>query len=148
MRNFKLGVGRRDLILFVGATLLVIAFTIVWTLFLVDFIGSLWRGEEQRINKYFLALFLLGLAGAVTLVSLGVAQRGGGRPDIRALLPGFMVRFGLALQVFGICITPIGLYYATDPTRSVPLGFAAFTAVFLGLFIAGFGGNMIAPRRA
>jgi hypothetical protein len=55
---------------------------------------------------------------------------------------------GLGMQIFGLLIAPIGLYFETDPTRSVPIGFAAFTAVFFGVFVAGFGGNMLAPPRA
>ena len=145
MRNFSLGVPRRDLILFAAATVLAIAVTIVWMLFLVDIIGGFWVGNEQRINKYFLTVVLIGLAIVVSAVSLLGARRESGA---RGMLPGFLVRFGLALQIFGILITPIALRYSTNPTISVPVGFASFTTVFAGLFLAGLGANMQVPRRA
>ena len=158
MRNFSLGVPNRDLILFAGAAVVGIALTILWHLFLIGPISSLFPANSQIANKYFLTVLLMGLAFVVTLASLAIAPRArreGDRPARRglrarlwALLPGFLVRFGLALEIVGILITPIGLYYATDPTRSVPVGFTAFTMVFLGLFLAGIGGNMLAPRRA
>ena len=158
MRNFSLGVSRRDLILFAGASVVGIALTILWHLFLIGPISSLFPANSQIANKYFLTFVLMGLSFVVTLASLVIApreRRDNGRPARRRLrsrlaplLPGFLVRFGLALEIIGILITPIGLYYATDPTRSVPVGFASFTMVFLGLFLAGIGGNMLAPRRA
>ncbi len=148
MRNFNLGVRRLDIALFALAALAAVGFTVLWHLTMVDWIGSLWRGNEQRINKYFLTVVLYGLAFGVTIVSLGLAHLRGPRPGLFALLPGFLVRFGLALQIFGILIMPIALWYAGDPTRSVPIGFASFSTLFIGVFIAGFGGNMIAPRRA
>jgi hypothetical protein len=55
---------------------------------------------------------------------------------------------GLAMQIFGLIITPVGLFYETNPVISVPIGFASFLTVFFGVFIAGFGGNMLAPPRA
>lgn len=138
MRNFSLGVGRRDIVFFTGATILIIVLTIVWDLVLANWI------VDQTLNKYFLTLVVFALAGAVAFLTAIV---GGMRGGLRGMLPSLMVRFGLALQIFGTMITPIGLYYATDPTRSVPVGFAAFSAVIIGIIIAGIGGNMLVPRR-
>src|SRR3712207_1714997 len=146
MRNFNLGVRHIDIALFALAALAGVVLVIVWHLTLVDWVGSFWRGNEQRINKYVLTLVLYGLAFGVAIVSLGLAHVRGPRPGLAALLPGFLVRFGLALQILGILIVPIALWYAADPTRSVPIGFTSFSMVFIGVFIAGFGGNMIAPR--
>lgn len=145
MRNFSLGVDRRNLLLFTVAVVLAFVLTLVWSLLLVDFIGSFWAGEEQRINKYLLTVALYGLAFLTAVASLGAGARGMAR---RALLPGFLVRFGMALELIGIVIIPIALWFGTDPTRSVPLGFAAFSLVMIGLIIAGIGGNMLVPRRA
>ncbi len=145
MRNFSLGVDRRNILLFTVAVVVAFVLTVVWSLLLVDPIGSLWVGEEQRINKYVLTAALYGLAVLVAVVSLGVGARGASR---RALLPGFLVRFGMALQFIGVVIIPIALWFATDPERSVPLGFAAFSLIMIGLIIAGIGGNMLVPRRA
>jgi predicted neutral ceramidase superfamily lipid hydrolase len=139
MRNFSLGVGRRDLIIFAGSTILMLVLTIVWDLFLVETISS------QALNKYFLTLVLFALAAVVAFLSAVAAGRSAG---IRGMLPSLVTRFGLALQIFGTMITPIGLFYATNPTRSVPVGFAAFSAVMLGMIIAGVGGNMLVPRRS
>ncbi len=148
MRNFSLGVDRRNIALFVLGSVAALGITVVWHLFLIGPITNFAPNNAQRLNKYVLTFLLFGLAGAVTLASLALSRREGRRPGLLGLLPGVMVRFGMALQIFGTLITPVGLYYAGDPTRSVPVGFAAFTMVFLGLFVAGFGGNMIAPRRA
>lgn len=145
MRNFSLGVDRRNIVLFMAAVVLGFVLTVVWSLFLIDLIGSLWVGEEQRINKYILTVVLYGLAFLTAVVSLGAGARGMAR---RALLPGFLVRFGMALQLIGVVIIPIALWFGTDPERSVPLGFAAFSLVMIGLIIAGIGGNMLVPRRA
>ncbi len=148
LRRINLGVSRTDLLLFVLAIVAALVLTVLWHLFLIDLIGSVMPGNEQLANKYFLTFILLGLSALVTLVSLFVARREGGVRTRHDLIAGVMIRFGLALQIIGIIITPIGLVFATDPERSVPVGFAAFTMVFLGLFISGFGGNMVAPRRA
>ncbi len=148
MRNFNLGVDRRNIFLFVLGSLLALGVTVFWDFFLLGPITDFAPDNAQNLNKYVLTLLLFGLSAAVTLASLALSRREGRRPGMLGLLPGLMVRFGLALQIFGTVITPIGLWYAGDPTRSVPIGFAAFAMVFLGLFVAGFGGNMIAPRRA
>jgi len=146
MRNFNLGVNRRDVILYVIGAIVSIGFTIFWQAALIVPLGTLWVGNEQRINKYFLTLIIYGIAAVITLLSYLASLRDADRSG-RRMLPGIMVRMGLALEIFGIIITPIALFYAGDPQRSVPIGFTAFTAVFVGLFVAGFGGNMIAPKR-
>ncbi|HEX6291354.1 MAG TPA: hypothetical protein VFZ66_19375 [Herpetosiphonaceae bacterium] len=128
---------RRDVGLFTVAGLVLIAFTIVWALFLaqltIPIIGQ----------KVFMLLVVLGfslLAGLVPYLTWGRGER---RP-----IASFMVRVGLAMQIFGLLITPIGLLYETNPVISVPIGFAAFLTVFFGVFVSGFGGNMLAPPRA
>jgi hypothetical protein len=146
MRNFSLGVNRRDLILYILGAIVAIGFTFFWQAALIGPIGSFWVGNEQRINKYFLTLIIYGIAVVITLLSQLASLRDADRSG-RRMLPGFLVRFGLALEIFGILITPIALIYAGDPQRSVPIGFTAFSAVFVGLFVAGFGGNMLAPKR-
>ena len=142
MRNFSLGVSARDAILFLGAIFVALGITVVWLSYLEEPIGSLWVGNEQRINKYFLTIVLFGLAGLVALVSLRSQRRRRTRPGLQALLPALMMRFGLALMFVGTVITPIALVYAGDPTRSVPIGFAAFSTIFVGLFAAGMGANL------
>ena len=143
MRNLSLGVSARDAILFLGAIFVALGITVVWLSYLEEPIGSLWAGNEQRINKYFLTVVLFGLAGLVALISLRSQQRRRRtRPSLQALLPALMMRFGLALQFVGTVITPIALVYAGDPTRSVPIGFAAFSTIFVGLFTAGMGANL------
>lgn len=139
MRNFSLGVGRRDILFFTGATIVMFVLTVIWDLFLEPVI------KDQSLNKYFLTALLFAFAG---LVAFGTAVVGGRSAGVRGFVPSVLARFGLALQIFGTAITPIGLYYATDPTRSVPVGFAAFSAVIIGIIIAGVGGNMLVPRRA
>ena len=146
MRNFSLGVNRRDLILYVIGAIVAIGFTFFWQAALVGPIGSLWAGNEQRANKYFLTVVMYGVAVVVTILSYLASLRDADRSG-RRMVPGIMVRLGLALEIFGILITPIALAYAGDPQRSVPIGFTAFSTVFVGLFIAGFGGNMLAPKR-
>jgi hypothetical protein len=147
MRNFSLGVNRRDLLLFAAAAVLGVLLTIVWDLFVEPMITGMAGDNAQQFNKYILTVLLLGLCVLVSVVSLGAA-RSEQRRDRRSLVAGLMVRFGIAMQLIGLIVTPIALYYATDPTRSVPIGFASFTLVLLGIFVAGFGGNALLPRRA
>lgn len=130
---------RRDVVLFVIATLLLLAFTMVWAVFLTPIIN------DQVLNKYFLTLVILIAAAVPALIPRFLPGWGGTE---RRPWAAFMVRFGMALLIFGVLITPIGLFYATDTQRSVPVAFASFTAVLLGIFVAGFGGNMLAPPRA
>lgn len=151
MRNINLGAGRRDIVLFAGATALAILVTLLWNLFLVDPIsnfGSYCQRNSQICNKYFLTVVIFGIAVVTTALSIILARRVGGLATRHTLIAGTLVRFGLALQLLGILITPIGLFYATNPTRSVPVGFTFFTTVFLGIWLAGIGGNMLRPRRA
>jgi hypothetical protein len=120
---------RRDVLLFVVIAIVVFALTAVMAV-------------TGTINKGFtLGLLIVAalLAAVIPAISWG---RGESRPRAR-----FMVRLGLAMQIFGVIMTPVGLYYETNPVISVPVGFAAFLSVFFGVFIAGFGGNMLAPPR-
>ena len=143
-----LGVDRRDVILFTGAALLALGFTIVWHLFIVEPISNtpLFRENPQRANKYMLTAVMFAISLLVAIASLLMPRRDGERRARRDLLSGFLVRFGLALEIAGTLITPIGLLYSTDPTRSVPVGFAAFTCVFVGLVFAAIGANMQVRR--
>jgi hypothetical protein len=147
MRSFISELDRRDMVLYAGGLVLAIILTILWDLFLEPVVSNMFPDNAQVFNKYLLAVLIVGLAAVVALVSLVAAQRSGGLPTRNALIAGVLVRFGIALELLGITIIPIALYYSSDPTRSVPIGFAAFTAVFAGLFLAGIGGNMLAPRR-
>ena len=148
MRNFSLGVGRRDLVLFGGVTLLALVITVVWHLFMIEPINAFFPNYAQLANKYILTLIVFGLAFLAAVVSLLLARRGAAEVGRSWMIAQFLVRFGVALEILGLIVTPIGLLYATDPQRSVPVGFASFTAIFVGLFLAGIGGNMLAPRRA
>ena len=146
----SLGIGsRRDILLFVGASIVALGITIVWAFALVESID----GGNQTTNKYLLSVVILGIAflvGAIPLLLRWDGDAGGrGRFGLSShAIAAFMVRFGLAAQIIAVLITTVGLYFATDPTRSVPVAFASFTAMLLGLFVAGFGGNMLAPARA
>jgi hypothetical protein len=127
---------RRDVLLFTVLGLAVIGFSVVWALFLANLPIPL-IGQNGFL---FLAVIAFSvLAAVIPFFTWGRSET---RPVARAL-----VRFGLALQIFGILITPVGLYYATNPVVSVPVGFASFLTVFFGVFIAGFAGNLIAPPR-
>ncbi len=112
-------------------------FSIVWALFLANItipvIGQ----------KLFLLLVVLAAAALAAFIPRITWGRNEDRPLAR-----LMVRLGMAMQIFGLVITPIGVWYEANPVISVPVGFASFLVVFFGVFIAGFGGNMIAPPRA
>jgi hypothetical protein len=123
---------RRDVLLFVVLGIAVFGITVAWALLFAPLIG-------KAFTLPMLLVFSL-LAALIPYVSWGRGER---RP-----VASFMVRFGLALQIFGLLTTPVGLFYETDPVISVPIGFASFLTVFFGVFIAGFGGNMLAPPRA
>ena len=128
---------RRDIGLFVVVGLALFAFTVVWALFLsgvnIPVIGQ----------KVFMLLVVLAASALVAIIPRATWGSHETRPGAR-----LMVRLGLAMQIFGLIITPVGLFYETNPVISVPIGFAAFLTVFFGVFIAGFGGNMLAPPRA
>ena len=127
----------RDILLFTVLGLAALGFTVVWALFLANLPIPL-IGQNGFL---FLAVIAFSvLAAAIPFFTWG-------RRETRPLARAF-IRFGLALQIFGILITPVGLYYATNPVVSVPVGFASFLTVFFGVFIAGFAGNLVAPPRA
>lgn len=149
----RLGIGsRRDILLFVAGSLVAFGLTIVWAFVLFRLIAN----GDQRINKYLLALAILGVAAVLGAIPLLLGwERGAEEGRARGrfglsqrAIGAFMIRFGIAAQIFALLISLIGLYFATDPTRSVPVAFASFTAALLGLFVAGFGGNVLAPARA
>ncbi len=127
---------RRDVLLFAGVGLALFGFTVAWALFLANItipvIGQ----------KIFLLLVVLAASVVVAFLPRLAWARSEDRPLAR-----LMVRLGLAMQILGLVITPIGLFYESNPVVSVPVGFASFLAVFFGVFIAGFGGNMITPPR-
>jgi FtsH-binding integral membrane protein len=128
---------RRDVLLFTVVGLALFVFSIVWALFLAQI-------EIPIIGQnLFLTLVVIVAALVVAIVPRGAWGRNETKPRAR-----FAVRFGLGLQIFGLVITPVGLYYETLPAISVPVGFASFLAIFFGVFIAGFGGNALAPDRA
>jgi hypothetical protein len=131
---------RRDVLLMTAAVLVVFAITAVWGFLLVN--NDPFR--SQNISKYFLTLLFFGAAAVVGL--LPYLTKWGRQEDHR--LARLFVRVGTALMLFAIVASVIGLLYATDPTRSVPVGYATFTAMLIGLFMAGFAGNALIPDRA
>jgi hypothetical protein len=137
---------RRDVLLFTALGIVSIVVTLGWALLVLSGIFNIENIEVFGIslpNTYFLTLIVFGISALAAVLPRVLWARDERKP--RATL---MVRFGMALQIFGILITPIGLWWATNPIISVPVGFASFTAVLLGMFIAGFGGNMLAPAKA
>ncbi|GAC1359593.1 MAG: hypothetical protein NVS4B8_01660 [Herpetosiphon sp.] len=130
---------------------MVVAFvmTLAWDQLLVERISSLSTNNGQIYNKYFLTLVMFILAAVWAVLSLLLGRRNdvAAGPGNHQRLGAVLVAFGTALMLLGSAIIPIGLYYHNIPTRSVPVGFAYFTTVFIGLFVAGVGGNMRAPRR-
>lgn len=131
---------RRDVLLMAVATLLVFVVVTVW--------GVLLAGEglftSLAVSQFFLLFLFLGGAAAVGLLPFLTKWD----QDAATRIPRLLVRVGIALQLFAIVSSVIGLWYATDPTRSVPVGFATFTAMLVGLFVAGFAGNALAPAKA
>lgn len=127
----------RDVVLYAGLGVALLAFTIVWALFLTDAIAVVLP------NTMFMLLVVVVFAILAALVPRITYGRNETHPNAR-----LAVRLGLALEIFGLLITPVGIFYATNPVISVPVGFAGFLAVFFGTFIAGFGGNVLAPKRA
>ena len=128
---------RRDVLLFTVAGLAIFGFSVVWALFLANL-------DIPIIGQNGLMLLVvLAFSALVAVIPRFTWGHDEARPGAR-----LMVRLGLAMQIFGILVTPIGLYFEANPVVSVPIGFASFLTVFFGVFIAGFGGNMIAPPRA
>jgi cation transport ATPase len=132
---------RRDVLLMAAAVLVVFAITAVWGVFLAGQVNP-FRG--QNASKYFLTLLFFGAAAVV-----------GGLPFVTRWdreqghrLARLFVRAGTALMLFAVVASLVGLFYATDPVRSVPVGYATFTAMLIGLFMAGFAGNALIPDRA
>lgn len=128
---------RRDVLLFAVVGLALFAFTVVWSLFLAQITIPI----LGQTNFKFLTVIAASLVAAI--VPRLLWARNETKPRAR-----FAVRFGLALQIFGLVITPVGLFFETNPVISVPIGYAAFLAVFFGVFIAGFGANALAPDHA
>lgn len=130
---------RRDVLLMTAATLVVFAITAVWGVFLAG--TGIFR--NQNLSGYILLLLFLGAGGAVgafPFVTGWDREKGQARARM-------VVRIGIALQLFSVLASLVGLFYATDTTRSVPVGFATFTAMMLGLILAGFAGNLLAPKQ-
>lgn len=132
---------RRDVLLFVALGVAALGFAIVWALFLAAPIAQA-TGSTTANNFLVLGVILLlsAIAAAIPFVTSGRSET---RPIARA-----MVRLGLGMEIFGLLVTPVGLFFESDPIISVPIGFASFLVVFFGVFIAGFGGNMLAPKAA
>ncbi len=129
-----------DIILFTLVIVGVLVVVILWSL-----PNSVADRFDQSTNKYLVTVVFLGAAAVVAILPrfLPMWKREG-----RSLLAAAMVRFGLALEIMAVLACAIALYYANDPARSVPIGFAAFTGVLLGMVTAGIGGNKLAPPRA
>lgn len=130
---------RRDVQLFVVLGLAALVFSIVWALFLAQPIATA-TGSTTANN-----FLMLGVVLLLSLIAAAIpflTQRGSEtHPIARAA-----VRLGMGMQIFGLLITPIGLFFEANPVISVPVGFASFLVVFFGVFIAGFGANSLAPK--
>jgi hypothetical protein len=100
---------------------------------------------NQSTNKYLLAILFLGAAAVVAILPRFLPSW---KREERSALAAAMVRFGIALEILAVLASGIAVYFASDPARSVPIGFAAFTGILLGLIVAGIGGNKLAPPRA
>lgn len=131
---------RRDVLLMTAATLVVFIITAVWGVLLVN--NDPFR--SQNVSKYFLTFLFFAAAAAVAALPFLIKwDRQAGHAIARAV-----VRFGVALMLFAVFASLVGLFYATDPTRSVPVGFATFAAMLTGLLAAGFAANSLAPDKA
>ncbi|WP_026370970.1 hypothetical protein [Kallotenue papyrolyticum] len=137
LRSFQLA-PRNDVLLFLGLDLGLFALTIVWALLLAEPIFRV----AKKGNNYLILLLLFLFALLAALIPYLTWGRRETRPRAR-----FMVRFGLALQIFAVTLTLPAIYFASNPVVAVPIGFATFLAMFTGVFLAGFGGNMLAPPR-
>ena len=131
---------RRDVLLMTVATLVVFAIVTVWGVLLVGRAPF----ESQNVSKYVLTVLFFGAAAVVAVVPFVLRwDRDAGHPIARLI-----VRACIALQLFAVVSSVIGLLYATNPIVSVPVGFATFTAMLIGLLGAGFAGNTLAPATA
>ena len=107
---------RRDALLVTILGIANLAFNLVWAFFLVDVTGSfgpLIGLAENDFNKYLITFVLLGFA----VLAAFIPRITWGRDD-RKPRASFMVRFGLALMIFSLVLTLVGVYFATDPTRA------------------------------
>ncbi len=146
VRRGLFGLNPVEVGLWAAGFVLMLGITIAWDLLLVEPISSMSPNQAQANNKYFLFVVVAVVALVFTVISMALAARRD--PAVRAHpVANFCVRLGIALQLFGLATVPVGLFYATNPTRSVPVGFAYFTAAFMGLFLAGFAGNALAAAR-
>ncbi len=140
LRQFRIsGVHRNDLLLMTVAVLSVLAICAIWAVLLVG------QGvfTSLMVSRLFLLAVFFGAAAVVALVPFFTWARQEDHRIARAI-----VRAGIALQLFAVVTSVIALAYATDPTRSVPVGYVAFTAILIGVLVAGFAGNALAPAEA
>ena len=128
---------RRDILIYVVGAIALFAVMVGWALFVAPFVIPI-LGQTNLVLLIVVGCSVLtGVASWVT----------GGRASKRPIA-ALMVRVGLAMEILSLVVTPIGLFYETNPVVSVPIGYAAFLTMFVGVFVAGFGGNMLAPPRA
>lgn len=90
------------------------------------------------------AVLLYGAASVVLLVAWGVALARGVM-TIHDALARFLVRFGLALAIYITVVQLVALLTPgwRTPTQGIPVLFALTLHALVGVFIAGFGGNML-----
>jgi len=91
---------------------------------------------------------LYGGASVVLLVAWGVFM-GRGVVTIHDQLARFMIRFGLGLSLF-ITIVQLVAVLTPDwrsPTQGIPVLYTMTLNAMVGLFVAGFGGNMLWRER-
>ncbi len=96
------------------------------------------------------AVLIYGAASVVLLIAWGVALARGVM-TIHDALARFMVRFGLALALYITVVQLVALLTPgwRTPTQGIPVLFALTLHALVGVFIAGFGGNMLwRDRRA
>lgn len=95
-------------------------------------------------------LVLYGAASVVLLIAWAVALARGVM-TIHDALARFLVRFGLALALYITVVQLVALLTPgwRTPTQGIPVLFALTLHALVGVFIAGFGGNMLwRDRRA
>ena len=132
------GTSRLNIIIYAAGSIALFAVMVAWALFLSTLSIPI-LGQKNFVWLIVLAFSAL-TAGASWVLT-------GGRSSARPIAQ-LMVRLGIAMEIMALIITPIGLFYETNPVVSVPIGYASFLTMFFGVFIAGFGGNMLAPPRA